>query len=505
MKKLEADVVIIAGGASGLSAAIAAAEKEASVIVFEKGSTTGGAANMGMGFLAVESHFQKEQMVDLTLEDAFQKFMDYTHWRVDARLVRKYFGLSASTVEWIENMGVEFLGAYKYFSKSESTWHIVKTPGVNKPVGRSASLMYKTMTDYAKEQGVEFYFKTPVKKILMENGRAVGVLAVDEKGEEIQADCSCVIVAAGGYGANPEMIKQYTEYEWGKDLYNFVVPGCEGEGLKMVWEAGGGRSRTGMETTYDTPGITGAFPVLSETMRQPNLMVNLDGRRIINEEIMMNTTYTGNAITIQKNKTAFTIIGESILDAYRENGLDFITYHNDVHTIDKWDAQLKEYFSGDHEYDDGFSLFHGGELKTQQSFWMADSLEDLAEQTGINKKALLKTVEEYNACCGKSDTFFGKPVKYMKKIEGTKYYAAKHVPSGYGSLGGILTNDDLEVLTQEGEKIPGLYACGVDACTIFGDSYCFKMPGNTMGFSLNSGRMAGMNAVDYIDSDDFVE
>ena len=124
----EADVIIIGGGASGITAAVAAAEKGASVIVLEKGSTTGGAANMGMGFFAVESKYQKAQMVDLTQEDAFKFFMEYTHWRADARLVRKYIAQSADTIDWVETLGVEFLGSFKYFATSKQTWHVVKTP-----------------------------------------------------------------------------------------------------------------------------------------------------------------------------------------------------------------------------------------------------------------------------------------------------------------------------------------------------------------------------------------
>jgi fumarate reductase flavoprotein subunit len=48
--------------------------------------------------------------------------------------------------------------------------------------------------------------------------------------------------------------------------------------------------------------------------------------------------------------------------------------------------------------------------------------------------------------------------------------------------------------------MPGFYAAGTDACTIYGDSYVFVLPGNTMGFALNSGRMAGENAAEYVKS-----
>ena len=47
------------------------------------------------------------------------------------------------------------------------------------------------------------------------------------------------------------------------------------------------------------------------------------------------------------------------------------------------------------------------------------------------------------------------------------------------------------------KTIPGLYAAGTDACSIYGDTYVFILPGNTMGFALNSGRIAGENAAEY--------
>ena len=193
-QKLEADVIVIAGGMSGLSAAVAAAEKGASVLLFEKGATLGGAACMGMGFFAVESHIQKKNLVGLTVEEAFQKFMEFNHWQSDARLVRRLFGQSGSTVKWIEDMGVEFLGVYKYFNTSEQTWHIPKVPGSNKPVERSASLIAKALTERAVELGVDIRFETPVREILRNERRVTGVRAVEAAtGTEILAEAEMCI------------------------------------------------------------------------------------------------------------------------------------------------------------------------------------------------------------------------------------------------------------------------------------------------------------------------
>ena len=60
------------------------------------------------------------------------------------------------------------------------------------------------------------------------------------------------------------------------------------------------------------------------------------------------------------------------------------------------------------------------------------------------------------------------------------------------------TNKYGEVLDADLEPIPGLYSAGSDCNTIYGDSYNFTLPGNTMGFAINSGRMAGEAVADYI-------
>ncbi|MDR2355510.1 MAG: FAD-dependent oxidoreductase [Clostridiales Family XIII bacterium] len=499
----EADIIIIGGGASGITAAVAAAEKGASVIVVEKGGATGGAANMGMGFFAVESEQQRNQLADVSVADAFKFFMEYTHWRSDARLVRRYFGQSADTVKWMESMGVSFLGAYKYFKESWQTWHVVKTQGSNAPAERAASNLYRVLTERAAESGVDIQYFTKAKEILTEDGHVTGVRIEKEDGEIIDAECSCVIVATGGFGDNPKMIKEYMGYEWGKDLYSFRIPGVTGDGLNMLWSAGAGRTAPVMELTYTTPGVTDVFKTISETMRQPNLMVNLDGFRFINEEIMNNTVYTGNAIARQRERTAFSIIDEGILDTYKKTGLDYVTVHHNIHSTDKWESEVKRYFSGEASESAGLSMLHDDAAKQPDYFFEADSLAELCEKTGIELANLRATMGAYNEAAYGEDTLFFKKHKYVKSFTGGKLYAAKHFPAGYGSLGGVAVNDLLEVLTPEGRKIPGLYACGTDACGIFGDSYCFYLPGNTMGFAVNSGRMAGMNAAAYLDSDEF--
>ncbi len=84
MKTYEADVVVIAAGPAGMTAAVQAAEDGADVLVIEKQPVIGGAANMGMGPLGIGTRYQKQSMNDITVQKAFEMFMEYTHYNADA-------------------------------------------------------------------------------------------------------------------------------------------------------------------------------------------------------------------------------------------------------------------------------------------------------------------------------------------------------------------------------------------------------------------------------------
>ncbi len=70
--------------------------------------------------------------------------------------------------------------------------------------------------------------------------------------------------------------------------------------------------------------------------------------------------------------------------------------------------------------------------------------------------------------------------------------------SAYGSLGGIEINHKTQVLDTESHPIPGLYAAGTDTCDIYAGTYLYRLPGNTMGYAVNTGRMAGEYASAFI-------
>ena len=281
MKTMEADVIVVAAGPAGLAAAITAGENDLKAIVFEKSNTTGGAANMGMGPLGIGTKYQKKAFCDITVDEALNKHMEYTHYRVDSDLVQTYFNKSADTIEWLEDMGVEFAGAFRYFRESEATWHIVKPEnGVIGP--RAAGPMVRAMTEKAKELGAEIYLETPATGLIMEDGKCVGVKAVDKNGEEIEARGKAVVVATGGFGTNKEMIKENFGYDLWENYFPFNVPGTTGDGLNMMWDAGAQKFGANIEMIYQLKDNMNWF-LLDAVLRQPNLLINQNGDRFMNE------------------------------------------------------------------------------------------------------------------------------------------------------------------------------------------------------------------------------
>lgn len=478
MKKV--DIVVIAAGPSGLSAAVQAAEDGASVIVLEKTDNVGGAANMGMGPLGIGTKYQRANMIDITVEKAFNMFMEYTHYMVDARLVKRYFEQSAETIEWLEDMGVEFEGAFKYFPKSEATWHIVKTDSGIGP--RAASFMNKVLYEKALELGVEFLFETPARKIKMDNGIVTGVLATDKAGMEIEIECRAAIICTGGAGANPEIIKQETGYTFGKDMFSFAIPGLVGDGIKMAWEAGGAKMPVRIEMAASILGCDGLPGSVPNVFGQPNLLVNKLGKRVMNEEEMQNSTYLSNVCSKQKDRVCFSILDSSIVKDYVRNGVDNVN-------LVRANPDVSDFF-------DGIKI---AKENGNTEIFVADTIEELAEKAGINVENLVETFDNYNDYCDAYDEEFFKNRKYMRQLRKAPFYCAKVAPGGYGTVGGIKINENCEVLTEDFDTVKGLYSAGADACNIYDDSYMFLLPGNSMGFAVNTGRIAGMSATSYVE------
>ena len=504
-KQYETDVVVVAAGLSGLAAACAAAEGGAKVIALEKASNTGGAANMGMGPCAAGSPIQRANMIEVTPGELFRRHMFYTHYQVDPRLVRAYYFKSGDTIQWLMDMGVQFNSVRPAFrarertrayADGEYTWHVVQPEDGSEPGPRAASTMIKRMTEHAVDLGVEFLFETPGRSLVTDaNGAVIGVRATTKEGAEVEVSCASVIVATGGFGANAQMIKEKIGLDWGHNLYSFAVPGMDGDGFNMCHAVGAGHTPVTMEMMYQLPDNMNHFYV-EGAFRQPCYWCDRSGERFMPEDDIYNTTFVGNAISHLPGKVAFSIFDAKMLKHWKRDGPDIVSH---VHPKDLYEGFDEQFETDLDTYLDG----DGNHVIAR-----ADTIRELAGQIGIDPDGLERNVAAYNEMCHNNfDELFEKEHEFMQPLEQAPFYVCRQYMGAYGTLGGVLVNSRMEVMTDEGKVIDGLYCVGTDACTIYGDSYNFAIPGNTMGFCLNSGRIAGEEAAERalasLDADDF--
>jgi fumarate reductase flavoprotein subunit len=471
------DVVVIGSGATGLAAALTAAESGAKVVVFEKQRSPGGTSNFFEGTFAVESAMQRERYIMYTRDEAFHAIMDYSHWKANPRLVRAIVNESGDTISWLQGEGVEFEDATINMPHVPRTYHIVK--------GHGAAVM-KTLTTRAKELGVDLRTGAPVKTILKEEGRIVGVIA-EQNGEEVEVRAKAVIIGSGGYANHKEWIKKYAGFELDVTLMPIGNVDKTGDGIRMAWEAGAAEEGMGVLELHAAGPLGPDFAMMNPlelAAAQPDLWVNAQGERFCDESIAFYDTSMGNASARQKEGYHFRLFDDSIKECLLRDGIDkSVGVDNPPGTRPlALDQELAAAF----------------ERGTTDVF-MGASVEELAGKIGADPVALRATVDEYNGYCAKGhDGLFAKDPRYLRPLKGPKFYAVRARTLFLGTLGGIRINERMEVVDKKGRAIPGLYAGGFDAGGMWGDSYCITAAsGLCSAFAMNSGRIAGRNAVRY--------
>ena len=474
----ETEVVVVGSGVSGLSAALTAAEGGAKVIVFERQRSLGGSSNFLDGIFAVESEMQRERYITYSRDDAFKTIMEYSHWRANPRLVRAFVDESGPTISWLQKNGVEFTDASNCNPATARTYHVVKGTG---------AAAVKALATSAKEKGVDLRTETMVRKIIREGNSITGVI-VEENEEEVTVGAKAVVIASGGYANNKEWIKKYTGFDLDVNLIPIGNIDKMGDGIRMAWEAGAAEDGMGVVEIFRVGPIGPEFTFKGQIeliAAQADLWVNPQGERFCDESITFYDTSVGNANARYKEGYTWSLFDESIKEQIIENGIDrSVGMDNPPGTRPlKFDDELNA------ALERGTTEVHA-----------AESVEKLAKQIGVNPEVLKATVDQYNGFCEKGhDDLFAKDQKFLRPLTRPRFYAVKSRTVFLGTLGGIKINEKTEVVDKKGKIIPGLYAVGFDAAGMWGDGYSIRnSTGASAGFAINSGRIAGKNALKLI-------
>ncbi len=449
------DVIVIGSGVAGLAAAVAAADAGASVLICEGDTQVGGSSRLSGGhFYAAGTSTQAEAGIKGDNADAmFEHYMTLNQWLVDPAVVRRYCDLSAPTFEWLKQLGVKFAKEGVYPSGVGST------PRGHQPEGAGEEVV-NVLDGHRSHRGVDIVMNSRVSDLITDvDGRVTGVRI----GED-EATCGAVILATGGFGANPEMIKKYYPEAAATGDWRWYIgsEGAQGDGITLGEKVGGVVDGHNRGLLLVTPGFSRDLEVLLPPWL---ILVNQLGRRFTNES------------------APYTVLGGLI---NKEGGAAYGVFDETARAAAKPGPMSQAYWVGDIL-----------EQKANEGrIHRADTLAELAVSMGVDATGLTGTIERYNADVetGQDSAFFKQG--QLTTITQPPFYGVEVRPAIVCWTGtGLRINPDTAVLNGAERSIPGLFAAGETIGNLHGDRYIGG--GGSFGPCIVFGKVAGENAARY--------
>lgn len=199
---LTTEVLVVGSGGAGLASAVSAAEAGAKVAVIEKLAFIGGNTMISSGYFnAVDPERQKRQGIEDSVEKHIEQTLAGGDGRADPELVKILCSNALGTLHWLEGMGLKFRpDVMQVYGALWPRSHLATEP---KGTG-----FIRVLSDKCKELGVQILTGTKLEKIIRENfdeGRALGVLAVRNGKPYYIRATKGIVLAAGGFAANPKL------------------------------------------------------------------------------------------------------------------------------------------------------------------------------------------------------------------------------------------------------------------------------------------------------------
>jgi 3-oxosteroid 1-dehydrogenase len=536
-ERITTDVVIVGSGGAALTAALSAREQGARVVLVEKSALIGGTTAMSGGLLWVPNnrHMRSEGRAD-SFDEAFRYIRRLAGGRRSDEDVRTVLEAGPAMVDFLEGSSEirfetldkpdyhpEFDGAKArgrclaplpligsllgdWFARLRPasgfgvplSWReLDEMNGIFHPerldlalieeraeagfvgMGRAlAGWLLKACLD----AGVEILLETRATALLTEGRRVTGISAVAADATTIEMMAARgTILAAGGFEWNERLVSQFVA---GPVNHPLSCPTNEGDTLTMGRAVGADLANMWDLWRFPSAAIPGeeyggkplSHMVAGERSLPGSIMVNRKGARFVNEA-----------------------------HPYTDVGRAFMTWDPVESSYENYPAWAV--------FDHGFrqtyavlSLLPGDDDPP----WLtrADSLQELAQQLGIDGPALADTVHCFNQMVDegrdrdyqRGDSLFDRyyadfghePSATLGRLEKPPFYALAVYPGAIGSSGGLLTDGHGRVRHVDGALIPDLYAAGDAAASCFGPGY--GGPGGPLGHGLTVGYLAGRAA-----------
>ena len=490
----DTDIVIVGGGASGLTAAISASNLGAKVLVIEKGVSlaVSNGANAG-GPIATGTKVQEAEGEDLTTEELYKHMSEFAQSTVNDALLRKTLEVTGETIDMLDDLGLSVYLRPDSYGVGFRARHGIKEKGEDR---------MKFLADKIESNGGTIMLETTGEEVILnDEGVAVGIKATKSDGTKVTINADAVLLATGGYLGGQDII----ENKFGNITINPLGNTLStGDGIKMTLAAGGVEDKNWGIVANEFSASNSKAGTWSVNSNQNlrfgiygGLLVNGEGNRFFNEEVMASEPLSGAEATLRYGKY-YAVMDEAYYNSVCEQGI-FKTLGSPEH----WVAGVKNLSDSAPESKSHVKVLTEAKNQLQEAIdqgwaYKADTIEELAEKFGLEN--LVSTVEEYNKYCeAKHDSEFGKDPVFLTAINNGPYYVFEYEPSAWCTLGGVKVDDSLRALNKDNRPIQGLYVAGVDAGSLFTAPY-YDNEGSAFGLSLGSGTLAGRNMYIYIKS-----
>lgn len=399
------DIVIVGGGPAGLAAAVSAKQTNAdkNVILVEKLDILSGNGKFDMNFFdMINTEAQKAAGNDEWVGEAgLAKFIEEKSSNGEsAERIQVWANEEYTLDAWLRAMGVEL--NYNY----GGTNHMAEDNQY------SGEVIQAGLEKAATELGVDVRVGTKGVDLVMEDGACKGVIVTNNAGETYTINAASTIITTGGFCSNKELLAEYAP---GYEVFNTSNQmGTTGDFVKIFEQNGFKMENMGKMSFFSNiivpyRDLTGGADM--------NLLANNEGALLPNKS----GKDRGTMIKEQPNGAAYYITDKTGYDSF---------YRIRKHV--------------------GLGYYAEGA-----------TLEELAEKLSINAEGLKASVEQYNAdaAAGAENAQIAAVPKRALDAEGP-YYGVRVEAANHMTKGGVVCNENAQVLNADDTVVPGLYAAG---------------------------------------------
>ena len=474
----ECDVLVIGCGLTGSVAALSASDDGSTKVMCIEKMSKGRGMFEGMGVVGGKIMEEAGNIVDKA--EMMDRMRHAAYYRVPIDPIKLWADRSGEAADWLQEKFDEGeAGIKEYYKANSANAHNFEVPQTEiefkcdkwsetttKNAGGAGIYIVADLANtLSKRANADLRYNTPAVKLERnDDGRVTGAIAKDSDGYFRINASKGVVLATGGFDANPAMLKAWCRAEDIAACASWCPnEGTTGDGQLMGLAVGGQMDPLPaaiMNFDFGSPDSFYASNLGITALVSQGIMVNEQGRRFCSESLPFQAR--SNAITAQAHygTKTFRVASTTQLGKNADTILE----------------KLAPYIEKDWAHE-------------------ASSLDELAEWMDVPADTLKAEVEQFNTFVdNKKDEMFNRPMEKATKVEGEKYYAIKHQSSILATVSGLVVDYHCRVLDYDNEPIEGLFAAGGASGGFFSGNYPRHIFGPSVGRCVTFGYVSGQAA-----------